>query len=330
MPIIFTENKKVYMSEKNQLPEGYIPIEYIEYRSKQERQFAYGRFERYKDALEFANHINAICKNDICKITTFQIPDNTVFCVVFPEHVIDIVNDIKIEDCTLLNPSINVVYNTPILYRFIDEKYVELFFEKGELKLTTFDNCKNLEDLNRKDDKEGRSDLFGYDGDFKVEIGFGVGSDVIMLCTSMCSDYKNDKGITYTKYIEIFNVQGLILAIAEQLSKSGYVVNSILMGPCFYSKKEFHKIVDTDLFREKLEKEQVFDWDEMAKITNAIGGSDIYFQKPIEKRFENEFRLLWIVDEINNNQNVFVTIPHPENYCRLINTNTNQKCKSRM
>ena len=36
------------MEEKRQLPEGYTPLEYIEYRPKQERLFTYGRFEKYK------------------------------------------------------------------------------------------------------------------------------------------------------------------------------------------------------------------------------------------------------------------------------------------
>ena len=220
----------------------------------------------------------------------------------------------------MCNTPTDVVYNIPILYRFLDLKgeYVDLFFETGKLKLTTFDNCKNLEDEIRKDTKEGQSELFGFDGDIKMQISYGVGSDAILLCTSLCSEYKDDKDAIYTKFIEIFDVQGLLFAIAEQLTKNGYVIKNILFGPCFYTKKEFHNSVCSEKFREKLDKEKVFDWDEMTKIANTISGNNMFFQKPIDKRLENEFRLLWIVDNIKKDQDIFVTIPHPEAFCRLI------------
>lgn len=308
------------MEDKIHLPEGYTPVEYIEYQPKQEQLYAFGQFERFKEALELAKRINASFGNDVCKITNIQLPENMLFCVVFPESVFEKVNYINREECTMCNTPTDVVYNIPILYRFLDLKgeYVDLFFETGKLKLTTFDNCKNLEDEIRKDTKEGQSELFGFDEDIKMQIGYGVGSDAILLCTSLCSEYKDDKDAIYTKFIEIFDVQGLLFAIAEQLTKNGYVIKNILFGPCFYTKKEFHNSVCSERFREILDKEKKVDWDEMTKIANTISGNNMFFQKPINKRKENEFRLLWIVDNIKKDQDIFVTIPHPEAFCRLI------------
>lgn len=309
---------KEAQNNTNELPEGVIPVEYIEYRPKQEQLYAFGEFEKYKEALELANRINTSCNNYVCQVTNIQLPDNMLFCVVFPESVFEKVDYVNKEKCTICKTPINVINSIPSLYRFIEAQYVDLFFEKGELKLTTFENCKNLEDENRKDTKEGQSELYGYDGGIKMQIGFGVGSDAIMLCTSLSSEYKDNNGTIFDKYIEIFDVQGLLITIAEQLTKNGYIINSILFGPCFYTKKEFHNAVSSENFREKLDKEKVFDWDEMTRIANTIGGNNMFFQKPIDKRLENEFRLLWIVDNIKKDQEIFVTIPHPEAYCRLI------------
>ncbi len=306
------------MEDKIQLPEGYTPVEYIEYRPNQEQLFAFGQFERFKEALELAKQIDASCGKNVCNINCFQVPETVLFGVVFPESVFEKVSFLKKDDCFKHELPTNVIYNTPILYRFIEEQYVDEFFKTGNLKLTTFENCKKLEDDNRKDTKEGQSELYGYDGNIKMQISFGVGSDAILLCTSLCSKYKDKKGTIYDKYIEIFDAQGLLFAIAEQLTKNGYVIKNILFGPCFYTKKEFHNSVCSDKFREKLDKEKVFDWDEMTKIANTIGGNNMFFQKPIKKRKENEFRLLWIVDNIKKDQDIFVTIPHPEAFCRLI------------
>lgn len=308
------------MEDRIQLPEGYTPVEYIEYRPKHEQLFAFGQFERFKEALELAKRINTSYGNDVCNITNIQIPENVLFCVLFPESVFEKVDYINRDECTKCETPTNVVYNIPILYRFLDIKgeYVDIFFENGILKLTTFNNCKKLEDENRKDIKEGQSELYGYDSDIKLQMGIGVGSNAILLCTSLCSEYKDDKGAIYTKFIEIFDIQGLLFAIAEQLTQNGYVIKNILFGPCFYTKKEFHNAVCSEKFRDKLDKDKLFDWDEMTKIVNTIGGNNIFFQKPIDKRQENEFRLLWIVDNIKTDQDIFVTIPHPEAYCRLI------------
>lgn len=311
------------MIDKEKLPEGITPVEYIEYRPKQETMFMFGHFEKFKDAQELANRINSSCEEETCQVNCFQTPDNVLFGVVFPEHILEKIDYIKREECTIFNPPTEVIYNIPMLYRFIEEQYVDSFFETGVLKLTTFEKCKELEDTNRKDTKEGQSDLYGYDGKYKMQIGIGVGSDTIMLCTSLCSQYVNDEGKVFNKYIEIFDVQGLLFAISDQLSMMGYKVLKILYGPCFYSSKEFHKGINFEKFRKKLDEEKVFDWDEMVKLTNGISGPNIYFQKPYDKRLENEFRLLWIVDSLKNNEDVFVTIPHPEAYCRLINMNKN-------
>ena len=316
-------NKKIDMIDKEKLPEGITPIEYIEYSSKQETMFMFGQFEKFKDAQEFANRINSSCEKETCQINCYQTPDNVLFGVIFPEHIFEKTDYIKREECKTFNPPPEVIYNPPILYRFIEEQYVDSFFETGVLKLTTFENCKKLEDANRKDTKEGQSDLYGYDGKYKMQIGIGVGSDAILLCTSLCSKYKNDKGRIFDKYIEIFDVQGLLFAIAEQLSMMGYKVLRLLYGPCFYTLKEFHKDINFEKFRKKLDEEHTFDSDEMARLANDISGPNIYFQKPYDKRFENEFRLLWMVDSLKNNKDIFVTIPHPEAYCRLI-TNANR------
>ncbi len=175
------------MKDQLKFPEGYTPIEYIEYRPKQESLFVYGNFERFKEAMALANRINDLCKECICQITSVKHSDNVLFCLVFSERIFEYVDFIKKEDCKIWNTPTNIIYNVPIVYRFMDEQYVDDFWKNGVLKLTTFSKCKELEDKNRKDDKEGQSELFGYDNQYTLKIGFGVGSDAIMLCTSLCS-----------------------------------------------------------------------------------------------------------------------------------------------
>lgn len=107
------------MKKKNQLPEGYTPIEYIEYHPKDEQYFAYGRFERGKDALDCANRINERCNESVCRITLNPFPNDILFSIVVPERVFAHFDEIRKEDCVALTPPVPCDYNTPILYRFM-------------------------------------------------------------------------------------------------------------------------------------------------------------------------------------------------------------------
>ncbi|MBO4654847.1 MAG: hypothetical protein J5644_04820 [Bacteroidales bacterium] len=303
--------------QNKKLPEGYTPLEYIEYRPKQVQQYVYGNFERFKDASQLAKKINDSCKNVVCGITISQTPDDVSFRVVFPESVFNQVDFINKQDCEIVKPPVMFTYNIPKVYRFVEEKYIDSFFETGKLKLTTFEKCKQLEDANRNDANEGVSVLNGYDGKYRFECKMGVGSDVIMLCTSLCNSYSDSNRIPFGQSIEIFDIQGLMIAIAEQLKEKDYNIKGMLYGPCFYSEKEFHGKIDSAAFREKQDV-GVFDWDEMIKINQSISGPNIYFQKPIDKRTETEFRMIWLVDDIKGDEDVFVTIQDPRKYCRKV------------
>lgn len=311
-------SSKTSNSKQNKgLPEGYTPLEYIEYRPMQVQRYMYGNFERYKDALQQAITINELCKNNVCEITACQTPDDVSFRVVFPEQVFDQIDFISKQDCELIPSPVNVSYNIPMIYRFMEERYIDSFFQTGTLKLTTFEKCKNLEDANRNDGNEGISVLNGYDGEYRLECKIGVGSNAILLCTSLCNSYTDSKGILFGQSIEIFNVEGLVVAIAEELKAMGYGLKSILFGPCFYSEKEFHKETDLSKFMEKQDK-GILDWDEMMRINQCISGTNIYFQKPIDKRTETEFRMIWLVDDLKGNEDIYVTIQNPQSYCRRV------------
>lgn len=305
--------------QNKELPEGYTPLEYIEYHPKQPQMYMYGNFERYKDAIQQAKTINELCKNNVCGITIYQTPDDVSFRVVFSEHVFDQIDFISKQDCELVPSQENVSYNIPMIYRFIEERYIDSFFQTGTLKFSTFEKCKKLEDANRNDTQEGISVLNGYDGKYQIQCKIGVGCDAIILCTSLCNSYTDRNNITYGKSIEIFNVPGFISAISEQLKKMGYGLKSILFGPCFYSEKEFHKEVDFEMFREKTNQGMI-DWDEMMRINQCISGPNIYFQKPIDKRIETEFRMIWLVDDLKGNEDIYVTIQNPEKYCKKVSS----------
>lgn len=300
------------------LPEGFTQLEYIEYRPKQEQRYMYGMFETYKEALKMAHTINASYKRNVCEIIECHVPEDVLFRVVVPESVFNHVDFINKQDCEIVKPPVMFSYNIPKLYRFVEEKYIDSFFETGELKLTTFEKCKKLEDVYRNDTNEGRSILNGYDGKYRIQTEVGVGSDAIMLCTSLCNLYTDSADVSHGQSIEIFDAQGLLLAIAAQI-KMCYNLKSILYGPCFYSKKEFYKEIDSEAFREKM-NQGVIDWAEMMRINQCISGPNIYFQKPIDKRKETEFRMIWLVEDIKGNEDIFVTIQNPQKYCRKVPT----------
>lgn len=89
-------------------------MEYIEYRPKQEQLYVYGRYEKYRDALEVVDLIKEKCKDVECGIISQSIfsgstnPDDVIFRIILSEKVFYDISFIRIDDCEIFTPPINI------------------------------------------------------------------------------------------------------------------------------------------------------------------------------------------------------------------------------
>jgi hypothetical protein len=75
----------------------------------------------------------------------------------------------------------------PNVYRYMDKEYVNLFFEQGILRISSFKKFKEYPDEIRGDKKEGSGSVTGTSdtSGFQFHVMSNTGSDAYMLCGSI-------------------------------------------------------------------------------------------------------------------------------------------------
>lgn len=75
----------------------------------------------------------------------------------------------------------------PNIYRYMDKEYIDLFFEKGILRISSFKKFKEYPDEIRGDKNEGNGSVIGTTdtSNFQCHVMSNTGSDAYMLCGSI-------------------------------------------------------------------------------------------------------------------------------------------------
>jgi len=272
----------------------------------------------YKNVDEYFKHLNA---NGIdCKIRRLNEVVAKSYDLILSEDGIKYLTEEDRSKLKEFSYPPQLVHNIPVINRFIDESYIDEFFNNGSLMLTTFERCKSLEDEIRRDDKEGYSHIIGHKNGLRIETETYVGADAFMLCGSLNDSYKKANGEEFKCYMEIFNIGLLIQEVCKSLEAKGFKVRNVLFGSCFYSlKKTFEKEIksfDPQESLKKMDETKGLDMNLFYGMLD-IAGTNAYFQKPREKSIENEFRLIWQVDPKPNDR-IIVTIGNPQKIAKKI------------
>ena len=300
------------------MPEGYTALESIE--RIPQRIFLLPGFNDCKLVEERSREISG--KNTTSfPIIPFKI-SITEFAIQLPEDAIQFLTEEEKQKLIDPMPNLEPCEHIPMLYRHIDKQFIEEFFKYGKLKLTTYKRCKNIEDTIRRDADEGKTTLETKEEGNTIQIGYGV-VGCIMLCLSLSKEYTSSKGEKSECCIEIQNVYDFTYLITDQLLQNGIKVKSVLKGPCCYNDRNIQRQINTTAIKkmeEQMSKGTSSDFNLLFDTAGAIDQNDAYFSKPVEKSVENEYRIVWILDEEPKEENYFVEIPAAIPFCRSVNS----------
>lgn len=149
----------------------------------------------------------------------------------------------------------------------------------------------------------------------------GTGDDAILLCTSLSANNIKVNGEVDDCCIVIHDVIGFASAITNALIREGHHVRMVLKGPCVYSDRKIERPMPSGKISDFIEKTQgkdSFDFGKMFGFASEISKYDIYFCKPIENRFENEYRILWLLDDDVTQERYDIVVPDARQFCSKI------------
>lgn len=205
-----------------------------------------------------------------------------------------------------------------VLYKYLNQEYIDNFFLTGEIKLGTFNAFKHIEDNNRADYQEGTNEykVWNKNRSFSWTLRRSTGDHNFIFCTSTSNDFetigKNRFGCN--GYFKITNSLGFAYEIAKVIK--GFTKG--LEGPALYSETG-----ETDFFTEMY---NVPDFDnttyppELYNTFHLISeiNFDLCFSKRSLYSMENEYRLVWGLDHNAEETELIIKCPGALRFCEKI------------
>lgn len=203
----------------------------------------------------------------------------------------------------------------PIVYRYMDQQYIDEFFATGRLMLSSFHRFKQHADEQREDSLEGQNLVVGRYQDrdvFTAQIKHG--EDALVFCTSVREGDDLMRQFGCNGYFRITDTHLFGRAVGKVLT--GFVRG--LEGHCTYRD---HHVIEKQLTASIA---ATFNIDpaagppeEVVKTIMGVAGAQPYFSKRRQFSQQCEYRLLWLLDH-DVRDILFVDCPEAIQFCEKI------------
>ncbi len=206
----------------------------------------------------------------------------------------------------------------PMVFRYLENKYIDQFFEDGTIRLSSFKKFHQHIDEQRGDKSEGNNMVVGNGGEKQFTAMTYSGSDAFVLSTSlmlneqMYIDFKVDGCFVIEKPFEFMD------AIAKKLES----FKGVNFGPCLYKPDRIIQRnmpgFDLDSFKSDDDPNNM----DMGKMFNSIqeaGRNDTLFAKTNEYSPQHEYRFLWHTEMEPLPDFIDIKVPEAIEFCRKLN-----------
>lgn len=202
---------------------------------------------------------------------------------------------------------------TPFVYRYLEEKWIDKFFETGLLRLSTFNQFSKYDDEIRGDRYEGSGMSFGETSDNKfIGTAISSGYDAFVFCCSYILDKSLQEKLGYNAALQITNTAAFSYEVSRQLAgfKHGFE------GPCIYrSNRLIRRKIDFDVEKyrlgDKISMQAMFD------SAALLNGAERMLLKEKTYQDQQEYRMLWFVDKETPDY-IDISCPNARQYCRKV------------
>ena len=198
----------------------------------------------------------------------------------------------------------------PTVYRYMESKFVDEFFEHGRLRISSFKRFREYPDEVRGDKSEGQGSVSGKGRDgFTFHVMTGAGANGYMLSTSLEDSQSIHEDFGVDCCFQITDPLGFAVAVSNALP--GF--QEAFVGFCNYQS---YRIVKKALDEMSI---QDFTGDDgnlimmhpkmNERINQLVGnGIDLLFLKEKKYQDQAEFRFVWRIDgthfEIENHMDI--------------------------
>lgn len=208
----------------------------------------------------------------------------------------------------------------PVVYRYLDPEFVDLFFNKGILRISSFEHFREYPDEIRGDKSEGGGSVHGRNEKekFSYVLMTQVGSNGYMMSASLVD---SDELRSEFETEECFRIHDPI-NFAAAISNALLGVAQLYVGFCNYQDRRTIEKTTEGISKDDLSDGNgnlIIGGPGMAKIhSNLIGnGTDLMFLKEKKYQTQSEFRFIWTINTKFFDMNKWIDVKCPEaiQYC---------------
>lgn len=202
----------------------------------------------------------------------------------------------------------------PVYRLFDDEKWMDNFFETGELLISCFDKFQNYPDEMQGDKEEGEAFIGGKDASGNQHyILFNSGSNAYIMSTTNRIDKKIIADFNAKCAIKINNPTEFALEIAKKLP----FVSGGIEGNCVYDEHRIlnlkKEIEEYAFFKEGKFINDQLGWEAFREQTREYE----LFLKREKYQHQNEYRFVWFTDKIVKDSYI-IKCPEAIEFCQEI------------
>lgn len=208
---------------------------------------------------------------------------------------------------------------TPVLFRYLNQEFINEFFESGRLRLSSFQAFSKYKDEQRLDPNEGESILDGLGNGVAFRAKVHHGRSSLILSTSRIEDDQLMKDFNVDGYFKIKDSTNFGVLISNKIP----CFVSGIEGSCIYSsersiqRKIDLKDRDGQRLKELKEKDSNLYKAELSKIINEISEMDGYFVKLNKYSHQNEYRFIWNCEYLKE-ATMFIECPEAIQFCEKV------------
>lgn len=209
---------------------------------------------------------------------------------------------------------------SPIIYRYIDEQYVDEFFDAGRLRLTCMSKFRTYADEQRGDPDEGKVLAQStIKPGWTFTVMSGVGRDTYILCGSTILSDDIGKMFNAKSRFAIAIRNPVDFACCVAFHVPGYVEG--MEGPCLYSDELLAvREVEGQSMADHTDENGHFiiGGSRQLQVASQMMSPDDYFRKRNIYKRQSEYRLLWKSSIENPGEYHSIVCPEARQFCERI------------
>jgi hypothetical protein len=203
-----------------------------------------------------------------------------------------------------------------VLYRYLDKKYIDEFFQTGKLRLSSFSLFSKHDDEQKGDKSEGQNVLVALGSGHTVMARTAHGHNAYILSTSYQKSETLIRDFGSDGYFKITNSIGFGIAISKKIPGFKHGIE----GPCHYETERIvkKKLVDFSIDNLKHDEDNSkIDLDKLMHLVGQMAGLDVFFVKLRKYQHQLEHRFVWLLDREADDY-LFVECPEALEFCEII------------